>query len=60
MGTMIGIVAILAYLVGVWRFWRGFDRTHYSQYRLPLAALWPLLLIVNKSYRENFGRALKG
>ncbi|MDG2989987.1 hypothetical protein L3556_03420 [Candidatus Synechococcus calcipolaris G9] len=60
MGSIIGFVAIIAYFIGFWRFWQGFDRTHYSQYRLPLAALWPLLLIANKSYRENFSRALKG
>lgn len=60
MGNMIGFVAIVAYVIGFWRFWQGFGLTHYSQNRLPLAALWPLLVIANKSYRENFSRALKG
>jgi hypothetical protein len=27
---------------------------------LPLALLWPVFLIANKSYRQNFNRALKG
>ena len=48
------------YVYGAWKFWTGFRQTNFSQNRLPLALLWPALLIANKSYRQNFRKALKG
>ncbi|MEA5619802.1 hypothetical protein VB711_18420 [Cronbergia sp. UHCC 0137] len=51
------------YLLGIWRFWAGFQRTHFDKNlinRISLGLLWPALFIVNKSYRRNFKRALKG
>lgn len=54
------LLALAAYVFGVWKFWTGFRRTNFTQGRLPLALLWPVLLIANKSYRQNFNRALKG
>jgi membrane-bound metal-dependent hydrolase YbcI (DUF457 family) len=54
------LLALAAYAFGVWKFWTGFNRTNFTQGRLPLALLWPVLLIANKSYRQNFNRALKG
>ncbi|MEB3357691.1 MAG: hypothetical protein VKK04_13265 [Synechococcales bacterium] len=56
---LIGIVLIIVYVGGIWKFWKGFHRTHFSQGRLYLSLLWPVLL-TNKSYRKNFNRALKG
>lgn len=53
-------VALIVYGFGVWKFWTGFNRTNFSSGRLPLALLWPVFLIANKSYRQNFNRALKG
>jgi hypothetical protein len=50
---------IVAYLGGAFKFWTGFDRTNFNQGRLYLTLLWPIL-IANKSYRQNFNRALKG
>lgn len=50
----------IAYVGGVWKFWNGFHRTNFSQGRIYLALLWPVLLLSNKSYRQNFNRALKG
>ncbi|NJK41492.1 MAG: hypothetical protein HC934_09345 [Acaryochloridaceae cyanobacterium SU_2_1] len=47
------------YLGGGWRFWVGFPQTNFTQSRLLLTALWPFLL-VNKPYRQNFMKALKG
>lgn len=41
------------------KFWNGFRRTNFTQNRLFLTALWPVLLI-NGSYRKNFQKALKG
>ncbi len=52
-------IAIGIYVGGAIKFWTGFDRTNFSQGRLYLTALWPVLL-ANKSYRQNFNRALKG
>ncbi|MDX2228120.1 MAG: hypothetical protein NW220_00690 [Leptolyngbyaceae cyanobacterium bins.349] len=54
------LLALAVYGYGVWKFWIGFRRTNFSQGRLPLALLWPVLVIANKSYRQNFTKALKG
>lgn len=60
MGTLIVFVLAIAYGVGAWRFWNGFHRTNFSQGKLNLTLLWPIYLIANKSYRQNFNKALKG
>ncbi|MBD1888450.1 hypothetical protein NC997_23085 [Trichocoleus sp. DQ-A2] len=60
MGTLLGLLFLGAYGYGGWRFWKGFRRTNFSQGRLVLALLWPALIIGNKSYRQNFRKALKG
>jgi hypothetical protein len=60
MSTLIGFVLIAAYVGGIVKFWQGFHRTNFSQGRIYLSLLWPVLLITNKSYRQNFNRALKG
>ena len=60
---MIGLLLLVVYGGGVWKFWNGFERTNFSktfQNRLLLSMLWPFLLIGNKSYRKNFTKALKG
>jgi membrane-bound metal-dependent hydrolase YbcI (DUF457 family) len=54
------LLAIVVYVVGVVKFWNGFHRTHFSSGRLYLALLWPLLILGNASYRQNFRRALRG
>ncbi|MEY3297129.1 MAG: hypothetical protein RLZZ597_389 [Cyanobacteriota bacterium] len=45
---------------GAWKFWSGFQRTNFSEGKVKLTLLWPLLLASSKSYRDNFNRALKG
>ena len=60
MGSLITFGLIVVYVGGVWKFWKGFHRTNFSQGRLYLSLLWPALLIGNKSYRQNFRKALKG
>ncbi len=60
MGTLITLIFIVVYGGGAWKFWNGFNRTNFSQGKLPLTLLWPMFLAFNKSYRENFSRALKG
>ncbi len=60
---MVGLLMIvlgIVYVLGAVKFWQGFHRTNFSQGRLGLTLLWPVYLIANKSYRQNFNRALKG
>jgi hypothetical protein len=63
MGSFIGLVLFVVYAGGIYKFWSGFERTNFQRSlpnRLGLSLLWPALLIVNKSYRRNFRKALKG
>jgi hypothetical protein len=59
------IILILAGVYG-WvgsKVWSGFRRTNFDQSfptKLTMTLLWPVLLIANKSYRNNFQKALKG
>lgn len=63
MKIIVLFVLIGIYGYGIWKFWRGFNQTSFSP-NLPnkiiLSCLWPALLIANKSYRQNFTKALKG
>jgi hypothetical protein len=56
---LVGIVLVVVYAGGTWKFWKGFKRTNFTEGRLKLSLLWPVLLF-NKSYRQNFTKALKG
>jgi hypothetical protein len=58
--NLLVVLLAIAYVGGAWRFWNGFHRTNFSQGKVGLTLLWPIYLIANKSYRENFNRALKG
>ncbi len=60
MSTLVALVLMTVYGGGAWKFWKGFKRTNFSQDKVKLTLLWPLFLALNKSYRENFNRALKG
>jgi hypothetical protein len=60
MPQLLGFAALIIYGVGAWKFWQGFHRTNFSQGRLGLTLLWPVFLIANRSYRQNFNKALKG
>lgn len=59
MSTLLILLLLGTYAGGTWKFWSGFRRTNFSQGRIYLGLLWPVL-IVNKSYRQNFTKALKG
>jgi hypothetical protein len=59
MGTLIGIVLLVVYVAGVWKFVSGFNRTSFSSNKVVLALLWPALMF-NRNYRGNFVKALKG
>ncbi len=56
---IVGLLALIGYSIGIWKFWTGFRRTNFSSGRVYLALLWPVL-IFNKPYRQNFTRALTG
>ncbi|MBE9177630.1 hypothetical protein IQ268_03435 [Oculatella sp. LEGE 06141] len=58
--SLLGFAALVVYVGGIWKFWTGFHRTNFSSGKLYLALMWPVLLASNKSYRQNFNRALKG
>ena len=63
MGTLLTVVLLGIYGYGVWKFWKGFERTNFSRSlpnRITLALFWPALIIANSSYRRNFTKALKG
>ncbi len=59
MGGLVGLLLVMVYLGGGVRFWTGFSRTNFNQNRFVLTLLWPAL-IMNKSYRQNFMKTLKG
>jgi hypothetical protein len=59
MPTLVGIILLGIYAGGIFKFWTGFHRTNFTQGKLYLSLLWPIF-VLNKSYRENFNRALKG
>jgi hypothetical protein len=57
------LILLGIYGYGVWKFWKGFERTNFSRSlpnRVALSLLWPGLIVVNASYRKNFNKALKG
>lgn len=60
MGSLLALLLLAIYGGGAWKFWNGFNRTNFTQGKLQLTLLWPLFLVFNRSYRENFNRALKG
>lgn len=63
MVDLLAIGLIGTYLLGIWRFWRGFENTNFQRgvvNKLRLSLLWPILAITNKSYRRNFQKAIKG
>lgn len=63
MNILIPIALSIIYVGGVWKFWSGFNRTNFEKSfgnRVTLSLLWPVLVIANRSYRQNFTKALKG
>lgn len=63
MSKLIAVIVLGIYLLGIWKFVSGYNRTNFNRQlptKLMLALLWPVLLVVNTSYRQNFTKALKG
>jgi hypothetical protein len=59
----LAILLLGGYLAGIWRFWRGFRATNFNPHlanKLKLSLLWPILVVSNQSYRQNFQKAIKG
>lgn len=49
-----------AWIYGGYRFFKGYRATSYqSSFRIPLALTWPIFMIVNGRFRENFFKALR-
>jgi predicted permease len=62
MTGLLSLAFLIIYGGGIWKFWQGFERTSFDRSfssRLKMSLLWPAL-IFNKSYRQNFTKALKG
>lgn len=54
-------VLFLVYTVGAARLWAGFNKTTYSTdaaTKARLTALWPVLFVLSKAFRDNFGKAV--
>lgn len=63
MSSLIGLILLVTYGGGAWKFWNGFNQTSFSRSfanKARLSLLWPFLLASSKSYRQNFRKALKG
>lgn len=60
MAKLFILVGLGVYIWGAIKFWNGFQRTNFQSNRLLLTALWPVLVLANRSYRQNFQKALKG
>ena len=63
MVTLIPYIILVIYLAGIWKFIQGYHCTNFSRQlptKLMLSLLWPILVIANDSYRQNFQKALKG
>ncbi len=63
MSNIIAVIVLGIYLLGIWRFISGYSCTNFNRQiptKLILALLWPVLLVVNTAYRQNFTKALQG
>jgi len=60
---LVGIAIFIGYVVGIFKFWKGYTATNFNRSlptRIALSLLWPVLFIANAGYRKNFGKALRG
>lgn len=53
------LVLLGTYVWGAWRFAQGANRFYQRDKVLPLALMWPVLLLFSGDFRRNFNRALK-
>ncbi len=59
MGIAIFLFSVV-YIAGIYKFLTGIQRTNFTENKIVLALLWPVLLVSNENYRRNFTKALKG
>jgi hypothetical protein len=58
---IIFVIGGIIYGWGIWKFVQGFRHTNYAKgSAFPLALAWPILLVGNRSFRNNFQKALRG
>lgn len=59
--SILPLLAFAGWAYAAVRFASGFQETTYDdKMKVPLAAAWPVLLILNAKYRKNFSKAIKG
>jgi len=59
MFKVIPVLLLIVYVWGAWKFIKGFKNTSYGQNSVLLALFWPILIIGNRSFRQNFQKALR-
>nr|PNR62758.1 hypothetical protein PHYPA_001182 [Physcomitrium patens] len=55
------VLLFIVYAAGAFRFYSGFKKTTYadnSATKISMTALWPVLFIASKAYRNNFKKAV--
>ncbi len=63
MFKLVGLILLAGYVFGIWKFWTGYGLTNFNRsfpVRITLSLLWPVLVLMNASYRKNFVKILKG
>ena len=51
------VLAVMYIFVAI-RFWLGYSKTTYTENnKAMMVGLWPILVVVSKSFRENFKNA---
>ncbi len=59
MFQLLAFVLVGVYIWGAVKFYQGAGRFYEPSKALPLAVLWPVLLLASADFRRNFNRALK-
>ncbi|KAG0570521.1 hypothetical protein M758_6G162300 [Ceratodon purpureus] len=55
------VLLFIVYAAGAFRFYSGFQKTTYadsSATKISMTALWPVLFVASKAYRDNFKKAI--
>lgn len=55
------VLLFIVYAAGAFRFYSGFRKTTYadsSATKISMTALWPVLFLASKAYRDNFKKAI--
>lgn len=55
------VLLFIVYAAGAFRFYSGFRKTTYADApasKISMTALWPVLFLASKAYRDNFKKAI--